>query len=188
MSLSLATILHYLITYKYAVMLPIAIVEGPIITVLAGFLAARGIMNIGVAYIIAVIGDLVGDAMYYAIGRYGGKRAAVKYGHFLGITADRLASMENYVRARSARTIFFGKFTQAFGVVTLVAAGIAHVPFKKFMWHVLLATIPKVVVFLILGYLFGSAYETIDAYIKYGSLVLAGIIIIGAYAYRRFYR
>lgn len=53
--MSIDYIIHFLITYKYAVLLPIAIPEGPIIAVIAGFLSSQGILDLSIAFVIIVL-------------------------------------------------------------------------------------------------------------------------------------
>lgn len=61
---------HYLAVYGYAALLPLAVIEGPAVTVFAAFLAAEGVFSVAAVYVVVVIGDLLGDVVYYAIGRW----------------------------------------------------------------------------------------------------------------------
>ena len=73
-----AEIQHYLAIYGYAALLPLAIIEGPAVTVFAAFLAAQGVFDVVVVYAIVVLGDLVGDVLHYAVGRWAAARWAAK--------------------------------------------------------------------------------------------------------------
>ena len=57
--------------YGYYVLFPLAVVEGPILAVIAGFLCATGIMNPFLVYLFIVSGDIVGDSVCYFAGRSG---------------------------------------------------------------------------------------------------------------------
>lgn len=72
--MSFQQIISLLTAYKYFFLFPIVVVEGPIITVIAGFLSSLGYLNIIIAYLVVVAGDIVGDSAYYAIGFYGRKK------------------------------------------------------------------------------------------------------------------
>ena len=65
--------IQLLITYKYLVLVPLAIFEGPIITVICGFFVRTGFFNPFFVYTIMVIGDVIGDGLIYFMG-YSGKR------------------------------------------------------------------------------------------------------------------
>jgi membrane protein DedA with SNARE-associated domain len=73
-----AEIQHYLAIYGYAALLPLAIIEGPAVTVFAAFLAAQGVFEVVGVYAIVVLGDLVGDVLHYAVGRWAAARWAAK--------------------------------------------------------------------------------------------------------------
>ena len=86
----LEQIILLLTTYKYLLLFPIVVFEGPIITVIAGFLSSLGYLNIFIAYGVVVVGDIAGDIMYYALGYYGRDRFVNRWGRFLGITSERV--------------------------------------------------------------------------------------------------
>ena len=62
-----------LLTYKYLILIPLSIVEGPVLMIVCGPLIVLGILNPLLVYLIIVFGDIVGDFAQYYIG-YRGKR------------------------------------------------------------------------------------------------------------------
>ena len=48
--------------------------------------------------------------------------------------------------------------TQALGSPILVAAGIAKAPFGKYILYNTLGSLPKVILFQVIGYYFGKSY------------------------------
>ena len=87
-----AEIQHYLAVYGYAALLPLAIIEGPAVTVFAAFLAAQGVFDVVGVYAIVVLGDLVGDVLHYAVGRWAAARWAAKPRAAKPMAADLVAS------------------------------------------------------------------------------------------------
>lgn len=63
----LQQIILLLTAHKYLFLFPAAVVEGPIVTVIAGFLSSLGIFNIFIAYAVVVVSDIVGDIMHMGI-------------------------------------------------------------------------------------------------------------------------
>jgi len=183
--LPLAKILAWLILYRYYILLPIAIIEGPIITVLAGFLSSTGHFNFYAAYAIVVIGDILGDALYYAVGKYGRKPLLERYGHYVGLTMERLHTVDRYFLKHPRKTLVFGKLTHTFGAIVLVSAGIAETPFWDFLLTNLLATLPKSLVLLLVGYYFGQAYDRISHYIDYSAYIMiaAAVVLVALYIF-----
>jgi membrane protein DedA with SNARE-associated domain len=176
-------IILLLTAHKYLFLFPVVVVEGPIITVIAGFLSSLGLLNIFIAYAVVVGGDIVGDIMYYALGYYGRQRFVKRWGRFLGITLERVERLEKHFEKHSGKTLIIGKLSQGVGAVVLVAAGIARVPFRKFIWYNFIPTLPKSLILLLIGYYAGESYIKISSYLDYAAIgtVVAAVIFIVIY-------
>lgn len=182
---SLDTILILLQHYGYWFLFPIAVIEGPIITVIAALLASEGYLNIFAVYGIVVLGDMVGDLFYYAPGRWG-KKYLKRWGHHVGVNPERLAALEERFRSKGGRTILFGKISHSVGFLVLVAAGAAEMPISEFLWYNFLGTLPKSLFFTLLGYFIGYEYHLLDTYIARVSLVVFILLaFVGYYIYAR---
>lgn len=169
-----------ILTYKYVILLPIAVIEGPIIVIIASFLASQGLMNIYVIYIIAILGNLIGDSIYYSIGRIGRHTFIAKYGKYIGITDERVRVTEEHYKNHLLKTILISKTLNAGIEIFLVTAGIAKVNYKKFIGGILLIEIPKNIVIVLVGYYFGKSYVLIGHYLD--NYFLAAIIFVAVLA------
>src|SRR4051812_44105505 len=109
---SLAGILILLQTYGYIFLFPIAALEGPIITIIAALLASQGYFNIFAVYFVVVASDLVGDVLYYALGRWG-QPLLVRWGKYIRLNHEQLRALEERFRTSGGRTLLFGKFTHS---------------------------------------------------------------------------
>lgn len=158
--------------------LVLSIIEGPIITVIAGWLANLELMNLWVVLFIVTAGDMIGDVVFYDMGRRGMRFVSRKWRRRLGLSARRLAVMTRHFRTDGTRTLIIAKLTHAAGAPILVAAGMARMPFLQFFMVNLLAGLPKSMAFLALGWTFGSAYHVIDDWITRGSVVVLLVILL----------
>jgi membrane protein DedA with SNARE-associated domain len=174
--------LQWLMTYGYIIYFPLTLIEGPIVTVIAGFLVSLGYLNFAIIYLLAIGGDLTGDMLYYAIGRWGGKRI-MRRGRFLHIKADQLERIHKYFQEHAGRALLFGKWTHSAGGVILVSAGMGRLPVKTFLFYNFIGTVPKSLAFLLIGYYFGRAYREIDRYFDYTAVALFIIMVLAAAAY-----
>lgn len=178
MTFSLAHIIQWLIGYKYFVLFPIAVAEGPIVTILAGFLASQGKLGFFTAYIVIVSGDLVGDSIYYAIGRFARRSAIERWGYYVGITPEKIERLTKHFQNNSGKTFLIGKITNVLGVIILVAAGLVKMPFKKFSLYNIVITLPKSLMLLLIGFYFGQAYVRINKYLNSTALAILVIIVL----------
>ncbi len=176
MILPVNQIVELLLQYKYLLLFPFTIIEGPIITILAGFLASHNILNFFLAYAIVVAGDMVGDTAYYWTGRIGGHKFLRKWGQRLGVSKHKVEQMiKTFHDKKEARWYVAGKFAHGVGTSVLLVAGMTKVKFGRFFLINLAITLPKSMILLLVGYFFGEAYATINLYLN--DIALAGLII-----------
>ena len=166
--------LQLLLTYKYIILIPLAIIEGPIVTVVCGFLVTLKIFNPIAVYIIMVLGDIVGDGMIYYIS-YSGKRF-LKY---FKVTEERLEQAKKYFHENHKKAIAMSKLVHGIGFVGLVAAGASHVPYKRYFKTCALISSIQSLVMLTLGILFGHAYTVIGKYLNYYAAFISVVVLIG---------
>jgi membrane protein DedA with SNARE-associated domain len=186
--ISVALITQWLTAYGYAVLFPIVVVEGPIVTVIAGFLASIDVMNLYVAYAIVVVGDLAGDCMYYAFGRWGGKVFIEKYGHYVGATPERLKDVEGHFDTHGGKTLAVGKLLHGIGAAFLMAAGIVKMPFRRFFWYNLIATIPKSLALILIGYYLGEFMSIISKYLTDVAEISFAVLFVAFLVYFIYFR
>lgn len=128
-----------------------------------------------------VVADIVGDCMYYALGYYGRQKFIEQWGHFFGITMERVEKLEKHFAKHSGKTLIIGKLTQGIGEVVLFTAGVAKVPFWRFVWYNFISTLPKSLILLLIGYYLGESHAKISTYIDYtaiGTVALTVIFIV----------
>ena len=181
---TLTQVLLLLEQYKYILIFPIVVFEGPIITVISGLLVSLGYLNGIVAFVVLVAGDLTGDFLYYLLGRFGRhSRWIKKLGVFVGYNEKSEHYLEEHFKKHKGKTFMLGKLAHGVGTTVLVAAGIAQVSIPEFLWWNLLGTIPKTLILLLIGYYAGSSYVQIDKYLSSFAAVTVGIVVVLIIAY-----
>jgi membrane-associated protein len=169
----------YLITqYKYLLLFPLAIVEGPIVAVIAGFLCTHGFLNPLLAYPVIVLGDIIGDTICYSMGRWGVPKFLKKIGFRFGSNPKSIDRARIYFDSNPARTVALSKITLGIGVAGIYIAGNARIPYGKFIRICLITSLVQYLFYLGIGLLFGEAYIQINHYLNY----VASIFIIAAFA------
>lgn len=181
-SLDHTSIFALLTHYGYAIIFPISILEGPIIAIIAGFLVSLGKLNGILVFIILVLGDLTGDSLYYGLGRFGGRSFVLRYGKYIRMSEEKVLRLEKYFGTHDWKIILFSK-TQPIGSALLFSAGMAKMPYEKYLWYNLLGTLPKVLIFELIGFYFGQGYAQIGGYINIAGIssFILGALLIAAY-------
>jgi membrane-associated protein len=165
------TLSHVLIAHGSALILPLAVIEGPIVTIVTGFLAAQGYFAWYWSLFLLICGDLIGDIIYYWIGRaplgflrrLAGKRGVVT------------ASFQARLRHSSTRMLLIGKWTHSAGCLVLIGSGMLRLPLARFMLINLIATVPKSTVLFSLGYFFGDHYPLLERHWILGVCLAGGL-------------
>lgn len=168
---------------------PVAVLEGPIVTVIAAWLAARGLFDLWSVAAVVIAADLLGDLGFYALGRWGLGRLPARWRGRLGLDPGGMARLKGHFDTRGGRTLLLGKLTHSMGFAVLAAAGAGHMRLGRFLWFNLIGTLPKTLMFVALGYGFGAAYARIDHWIGRASLIVFALLLAAGASwllYRRF--
>ena len=167
-----------LYTYSYLVLFPLVVIEGPVVTIIAGFLVSLGFMDFFPAYMTIVAGDLTGDFLYYSAGRWWLNKTYKGVLKFFNINLKFVHKLEEGLKKNKGPFLFFGKLSHAIGGIILFAAGSAQIPIKDFLEFNFFATLPKSLILLAVGYYFGSTVTNFRKALDYTVLGLFVFTVI----------
>ena len=175
--------INLLYTYSYLILFPLVVIEGPLVTIITGFLVSLGFMGFIPSYLIIISADLTGDVIYYSAGRWWLNRTYKGVLNFFHINLELVHRLEKALRKNRGPTLFFGKLSHAVGGLILFAAGSAGIPLKEFLEFNFFATLPKSLILLGAGYYFGRAVNNLQRTLDYTvlGLFVVTLILIGIY-------
>ncbi len=185
---SLAQIVSLLGTYKYLVIFPFAVVEGPILTVLTGFVASLGYLNPFAAYAIILAGDVVGDALLYLLGRSANNKVSCRILNLLKITPEHLLLVKSQIELHPKKILLASKFLYGAGGIGLVAAGFSRFSFRRYVAINFFGSAFQALILILIGYYFGQAYASIKTYIDYWAIIGSVIFIVGYFFLFRYFK
>jgi membrane-associated protein len=167
-------IIHLLEEFKYLILFPLAIVEGPILAVIAGLLCIEGFLNPWLVYPIIVLGDITGDSLLYALGRWSHSSHSEEPGRWrrlIGLSAAKLDRARAYFDQNPVKTVSLSKVILGVGVAGIFLAGNARVRYRTFIGVCLLVSAAQYIVYLSIGLLFGRAYKEISIYFNFAATI-----------------
>jgi membrane protein DedA with SNARE-associated domain len=144
--------------------------------VLAGVFSAQGRLEPEWAFAACLFGALLGDSVMYAIGYHFGHdlvAAHPKFGKFVG--AQREAYFEQAIQRHGFKVMLLARFLVGVRGPVYLAAGVARMPFRRFLlWDLICATL-VVGTFFGLSYAYGEQITSLlrDAEMKLTLIVLA---------------
>jgi membrane protein DedA with SNARE-associated domain len=168
----------FIIQYKYAIIFPIATLEGPVITMVSGFLISLGILSFIPTLLVVFAGDLLSDSFYFALGSRG--RGFVEKIKFLRITEARLNRVEKHFEKYPGKTLLISKASYGIGSLFLIAAGASKMAYQKFLEYITPMNAVRSTILLLIGYFLGRAVRYSGMYLEYYTI---GVIILLPVAY-----
>jgi membrane protein DedA with SNARE-associated domain len=158
-------------------------VPGETILIAAALYAATGQLNIVLVGIVAVLASTAGSAIGYAIGVYGGRPLAERYGKYVMLTAERLDKTEAFFRKRGWAVVLLGRFVEGVRQAAGIIAGISDMKFPKFLMFTLIGAMLWVATWSTVGEVAGDHVTAISKYATYvaeGVGVLLVVLIVRA--------
>lgn len=106
---------------------------GETVTLVGGFLAGSDELNYWLVLGDAVSGAVLGGTCGYWIGRVGGWTFLLNVGKIFRISEVRLLNIKEQFSQNAGKTVFFGRFLALLRIFAAPLAGIAEMPFGRFL-------------------------------------------------------
>jgi membrane protein DedA with SNARE-associated domain len=162
--------------YGYAVLFVGTFLEGETILVIAGFLAQQGYLKLPLVILVATFGTLVGDQLFFYIGRFKGRRFLE---HRPAWEAKSRRARE-LLRRHQTWTILGFRFVYGIRTVTPFLIGASGIAPLRFLALNASAAIVWAIVIAVLGYTVGNAVQAVLGDVKrYQLWIIAGIAAFG---------
>ncbi len=151
-----------------------AFFEGPATGLIAGFLTKTSYLNFTLAFLTHSLGDFLADIVYFSIGYFA--KGKIK---FFKISKEKSEKISKLLKAHPNKIIITGKLTHAFGLPVLIAMGMQHYSFPKFLFFNLIATLIKSFAILYLGNFLADMWVQAENIFTYIGLIGITLLVIG---------
>ncbi|MEV6489153.1 VTT domain-containing protein, partial [Actinoplanes sp. NPDC051633] len=121
------------VDHPYTLLGPLVVAEGPAATVLAGSLVGAGIAAFWPILLIVVVADVTADSALYVLGRFGRRPRVGRLLRRLGLTERRRVRLTGAVHDNLPRVVAGAKAVDLAAIPAYLAAGLARVPFRRFI-------------------------------------------------------
>jgi membrane protein DedA with SNARE-associated domain len=161
-------------------------VPGETILIAGAIYAGAGRLNIVALAAVAFIAAIIGDNIGFAIGHFGGRALALRWGKYVFLTEERLDRAESFFNRRGAIVITFARFVEGLRQANGIIAGITGMHWLRFLIFNAIGAALWVGTWVSLGYFAGNHIGTIYHYItlySYYVLIALGVLILGYIAW-----
>lgn len=173
-----SSVFHFIIAQGYYLMFVIMLIEGPVITAAGGFAARLGYFNVYTVFGLSILGNLIPDIVYYAIGYWGRSAVVDRFGRYFKLDKKRIEHLEYLMKNHAGKTLTAVKLLPFIAVPGLIVAGLTKMPLKKYTTLSFLIIFSTSLMFLLIGYYTGSAYDKISKSIEQVSYLALGALLI----------
>ncbi|MFN2591013.1 MAG: DedA family protein [Actinomycetota bacterium] len=163
------------------------VVPGDLILALGGVYSATGHLELVAVVIIGIVAATLGESAGYWIGRRYGM-GVIKKIPLVRRLEEPLRGAQEFFKRHGGRTVAIGRYATAAGAFIPFTAGVAKMPYRRF----LLFDVPAIIVWAtgisIFGYIFGENLAFVDKVLsRFGYIVLALLVAFfgGRYVWRR---
>jgi membrane protein DedA with SNARE-associated domain len=136
------------------------VVPGETAAVLGGVAASIGHVQLPIVIIVVVAAAIIGDSVGYEVGARFGPRLLN-----IGLLRKREKSLQNaraLLARRGGTAVFLGRFIAFFRAVMPALAGIAHMPYRRFLAFNAAGGLTWGLGSVLLGYLAGDSYSAVE--------------------------
>jgi membrane protein DedA with SNARE-associated domain len=163
-------------------------VPGETILIARAIFAGAGRINIVALGVVAFVAAVTGDNIGFAIGHFGGRALALRFGKYVFLTEERLDKAEAFFDRRGSIVITFARFVDGLRQANGIIAGITGMHWLRFLVFNAIGAALWVGTWVTIGYFAGNNITTIYHYITlYSYYVLAALVvlIVGYIVWRR---
>ncbi len=165
-------------------------VPGETVLILGAVYAGTGRLSLALVATLGFLAAVLGDNVGFAIGHFGGRPLAERFGRYVLLTPARLDRATALFDRHGGKIITVARFIEGLRQANGIIAGIARVPWRRFLAFNALGAALWVATWTSVGYFSGSQIGTIYAaatrYDTYIAIAL-GLALI-AYLARRVWK
>ncbi len=149
----------------------------------AGFIVAKGEMNVVAVLIAGTLGAVLGALALYYIGMWADevivRRFVRRYGRFFMISEHDLDRTLAFFNNHGQKMVFFGRLIPIVRSLISVPAGMNRMPLGRFLAWTMLGSLIWNIFLTYAGIVLGANWENVLGIVDRYEKIVAGLIIIG---------
>jgi membrane protein DedA with SNARE-associated domain len=154
-------------------------IPSEIIMPFAGFLVWEMRFDLWAVVLWGAVGNLLGSIVAYLVGFYGGRPLIEKYGKYVLISRQDLDAAQRWFRKYGSVSVFFSRMLPIVRTFISLPAGIARMPFWRFVFYTFLGSLPWAYVLTYAGIVSGENWPILETYFKKFDWLILTLIVLG---------
>ena len=194
---STSGLLAWVTTYGYLALFLILVLEelgvpfplpGDLALLFVGYLVGRGMLRFDLAVATVVLAAVIGGSGLFVLTRRFGQPMVARYGRYVHLDGARLGRLEARSRRFGFVAMLVARVTPGMRIYTSALAGLAGVPYPRFLAALASAALAWGLVFVFIGSRVGERWEELYALLEHhavlGAMAVVLLLVLGAVAWR----
>jgi membrane-associated protein len=151
------------------------VIPGETAAILGGVAAHSGSVPLASVIVVVIVAAILGDSVGYELGRHLGPR--ILRWRLLERRRARIDDARGYLARRGGMAVLLGRWTAFLRAVMPALAGMAHMPYPKFLAYNGAGGIIWGTGVVIAGYLVGASYARLEKALSEGGALFAVVLV-----------
>lgn len=167
--------------WNYALLSFFVLIEGPIATLLGAAAASAGYLRLGLVFVAASAGNLTADVLWYSLGRLGKVEGLLRFGRWFGLRGGHLERLKSAMINHGPKLLLLAKLSAGFIIPSLIAAGLARLPWRRWLPVIALGEMIWTGTLTLVGYYTTEAIKRVEqvvAFIIGGASILFLLVLL----------
>jgi membrane protein DedA with SNARE-associated domain len=147
-----------------------------VVLVPAGYLAAKGEMDLAMVIFVALLGSLTGALINYFGAMWIGRRFLLRYGRYFFIKPSAMQKMDTFFEKHGPISTFTGRLIPGIRQLISIPAGLARMDLRLFLLYTSLGAGIWGAILAYVGYLIGDNEELVRTYLSQITLVVLAVV------------
>jgi membrane protein DedA with SNARE-associated domain len=164
--------------WSYLILALLVAVEGPSATIIGAVLASTGVLRPGWVFVAAIMGNSSADIGWYILGYLGRVEVLMRHIGWLRKYQSQINLLEREMTRHAVKILLVAKLTLGMSIPALIAAGMAHLPWRRWYPAILIGELVWTGSLVLIGYYLGQYVKQFETGIQW--VAVAGVIIFVA--------
>lgn len=159
-----------------------------VVMVPAGYLAQQGKMNLGLAIACGIIGSLLGAWFNYGLAFWLGRKALIKWGHYVFISEEKINRAEIFLKAHGAIGTIVGRLIPVIRQYISFPAGLIRMSLASFTVCTGIGAGIWVTVLALIGYYVGENQAMVEKMSKTAMFWVLAVSAVAVLVYWKIHK
>ena len=162
--------------WNYVILFFFVIIQGPLVKLLSGAIVSTTYLNLYGVMVVAILASLSADLWWYSLGSKGKLET---YFHKKNTKRKKMIeALENVMQTHYFKVLLLGKLSLGMAIPTVIAAGVSHIPWRKWFPVVFMGEIIYTIMLVLVGFYASESITHTNQTIRYIGIAITAILII----------